>query len=414
MKKFLVVLGILFISYCGLLTYYNSNLSDFYDLNIEEDRIKINNLHIYGTHLNISGDYNFLEYADLVLYNGEFTSYPIYINNNTFNLSSYINDGMYLDNIKNGTYYMFLRIKYLENEKENYKYYAIKNDTEYKETIYYTMSNYDKKIVINSKNKYDTLMLNVTNNRNKNVYDVVIDPGHGGKDSGACRYNYCETDLNMNIALKIKSKLEDYGMKVKLTHEEGQLKESEKLEEYGVHGRAVIPYEVNAKYVFSIHLNSANTLNINGLEVYTAKNINYDFARLLANNIVSITKTNYSNSIKNKIYDGIYSRNFTLEDINTSLKEYKKEDLNPYDVTTKSNYYYMIRETGGIITGAYVDDRNEKILANPYVKSNVGVETYLLELGYLSNKDNLNHIINNEDKYVDAIATSIKTLYSNN
>ena len=71
----------------------------------------------------------------------------------------------------------------------------------------------------------------------------------------------------------------------------------------------------------------------------------------------------------------------------------------------------MIRETGGIITGAYVDGRNDKILSNPYTKSNVGTEAYLLELGYLSNKNDLNNMINNMDKFVEAMAVSIKSLY---
>ena len=72
----------------------------------------------------------------------------------------------------------------------------------------------------------------------------------------------------------------------------------------------------------------------------------------------------------------------------------------------------MIRETGGIVTGAYVDDRNEEILGNPYVKSNVGVEAYLLELGYLTSKNDLNNIVNNLDKYIAGIVDSIKLLYN--
>ena len=83
----------------------------------------------------------------------------------------------------------------------------------------------------------------------------------------------------------------------------------------------------------------------------------------------------------------------------------------PYDITTKSNYYYIIRETGGIVTGAYVDNRNEEIKANPYVKSNIGSETYLLELGYISNNNDLNNLLNNMDKYAEGIVKSITPLY---
>ena len=38
------------------------------------------------------------------------------------------------------------------------------------------------------------------------------------------------------IATRLKSKLENYGFKVKLTHEEGQISNNEKLEEYGYSG----------------------------------------------------------------------------------------------------------------------------------------------------------------------------------
>ena len=183
------------------------------------------------------------------------------------------------------------------------------------------------------------------------------------------------------------------------------------MQEYGIHGRAVIPYEVNAKYVFSIHLNSSNKSYVNGLEVYTANDINYDFAKLLVNNIKNKTGINYSKNDVNKIYDGIYSRKFTQKEVDTSINNYIDKGLIPYDITTNTSYYYMIRETGGIITGAYVDNRNNEILGNPYTKSNVGVEAYLLELGYLSNEEDLNNIKDNMDNYVEGIADSIKTLY---
>ena len=85
--------------------------------------------------------------------------------------------------------------------------------------------------------------------------------------------------------------------------------------------------------------------------------------------------------------------------------------MEPYDLTTKSNYYYMIRETGGIVTGAYVDNRNESIGENPYYNSNVGCETYLIELGYITNKNDVENINNNLDKYTNAIANTFKTVF---
>ena len=122
--------------------------------------------------------------------------------------------------------------------------------------IYYTFSKNNRKIIINTDNEYNTLTFNVSKNKDNNIYDIVIDPGHGGKDSGANKNGYYEADLTMKIANNLKSKLEKKGFKVKLTREENQLSRDEKLNDYGTHGRAVIPYEVKAKYLFSIHLNS--------------------------------------------------------------------------------------------------------------------------------------------------------------
>jgi len=431
MKKFLVLVGILFLVFCGFIVYDTYGVIPMLD--IEEDRITIEKLYVYGTHLNMEGNCSFIDNMELVLYDGEFISYDIndlgvredeydklidssYMGDfdRRFNLSDYVNDGIYLDDIPDGDYYLFFRVKYMDGEEEKYRYYGIDNESGYEDTTYYTMSNYNKKIVIDSEDKYPTMMMHVDKNEDDNIYDIVIDPGHGGIDGGANKNGYKETDFSMNIATKVKDKLEKYGFKVKLTHDKGQLKDDERLEEYGKGGRAVISSEVKAKYLFSLHLNSSSSSKVNGLEVYTAKNINYDFAKMLVNNITSLTGVGYSSNRINKIDNSIYSRNFTKSEVDRTIKNYEDEDLIPYDVTTNSNYYYMIRETGGIVTGAYVDNRNSKIIGNPYTNSNVGTEAYLLELGYLSNEKDLNIMINSLDKYVDAIVTSIKSLYDNN
>ena len=78
------------------------------------------------------------------------------------------------------------------------------------------------------------------------------------------------------------------------------------------------------------------------------------------------------------------------------------------DISTKSNYLYMIRETGGYLTGAYVDDRNvSKVGVNPYYNSNIGNESYLLEIGYLSNSSDFNILLKNKDKLAKVIGDSI-------
>lgn len=419
MKKILVIFSCLFMVFCGYVlygtrnTYSNSNDDEkkIPILNIEEERVGIDKIYIYGTHLNLHGNKVIDENIDLVLYNGEFRVVSLNTLNDGFNLSNNVNDGFYLEDIPRGNYFVFLREKETDADgTQTYKYYALDNNSSYKETVYYTFANVNNKIVINSEDSYPTMMINVFENTEENIYDIVIDPGHGGMDGGASRYGYKESDFTLDLAVKIKDDLENKGFKVKLTHEVGQLTANEKLNEYGVHGRAVVPYEVHAKYLFSLHMNSSEATSMNGLEIYTASNIDLDFAKRLSESITSNTGLRYSSSGINRVYQGIYTRKFTQWDVNSSKREYESKNLKPYDITTNSIYYYIIRETGGIITGAYVDDRNEKIVGNPYCYSNVGTETYLLELGYISNRNDLDNMKTKMDNYVMAITDVVGTL----
>lgn len=418
MKKLLLILFILGAAFSGYKIY------DVYfrdkgipKLEIMEERFSVNKYYTYGTHLNIEGSINLDQDLELVLYNGEFKYISLKKNSDKYLISEMVNDGLYLDDIPLGKYYLFVASSYQDDEgNKKYNYYAIDNNTDYKETTYYTMSNYDKKIVINSELEYPTMMMVVTENRDREIYDLVIDPGHGGMDSGACSMGQCEDNYTMEVASMIREKLVNNGVKVKLTREKDTLTKNDLLEEYGTHGRAVISFEVHAKYLFSIHMNSNPYSSTSGLEIYTAKNINYDFAKVLVDNIINKTGLIYSMNRQNKMYNSIYSRNFTSYDIKDAMETYRKKNINPYDVTTDSNYYYMIRETGGIVTGAYVDDRNENlennsILRNPYYKSNTGTETYLLELGYITNPNDRSNMKNNMDKYVDAIVDSFMSIF---
>ena len=415
MKKFLFVLFILLLAFGGYILYDNYINKGIPRLTVEEEMVNIDELFIYGTHLSLHGSNVNDENLDLVLYNGEFISYVINSDDDGFRVSNKINEGIDLEEIPVGTYYAFLRSSTKDEKDENvFRYYVIKNNTEYQETTYYMFSNVGNKIIIDTDNDYETLTFNVSENKDTDIYDVVIDPGHGGMDSGANKNGKREADYTMKLANDLKSKMEAMGIKVKLTREEGQLTNNEVLPDYGTNGRAVIGHEVYAKYLFSIHLNSNAASYVHGVEVYTADNINYDLAKTIAKNVVDMAGSSYSTNKINRVGEGIYTRTFSEADIKSSLAEYEKKNMQAYEITTKSNYYYMIRETGGIMTGAYVDSRNEpKIKSNPYYNSNVGVEAYLLELGYLTNSDDLSNIDNNMDKYTDAILNSFLTVFGN-
>ena len=61
------------------------------------------------------------------------------------------------------------------------------------------------------------------------------------------------------------------------------------------------------------------------------------------------------------------------------------------------------------MTGAYVDDSNpDSVGVNPYYNSNIGNESYLLEIGYISNSKDLEILLKSKEKVADAISEAIK------
>ena len=149
MKKFLLFLLILLIGFGGYILYDEYYANIIPKLDIEEEVVNIDELYIYGTHLNMHGNRVNDSNLDLVLYNGEFLDYDIIINDNGFTFSELINDGLYLDSIPVGNYYVFLRSSNKdEDDNDVYKYYRIVNNTKYDDITYFTLSNVGNKIVI--------------------------------------------------------------------------------------------------------------------------------------------------------------------------------------------------------------------------------------------------------------------------
>lgn len=306
MKKIVIILLLVVSSILGYLYYNKVYLANYVKvLDTEEEKAKIDSYYIYGNMLSLKGTVNNIDATydkvDLVLYNGKFKSYKIDINKTVnkvdFSFDSEINKGMYLDNIEIGNYPMFLRFRYKNEESKSdkdkyiYKYYILENDTDYKKSTYYTMSKVNHKIEINSDNDYKTMMINVEDNKDNNIYDIVIDPGHGGMDGGAKTVdsNLTEADVTMKFSLSLKEELESLGYKVKLTRDEDSLTKNDYFDEYNKNGRAVIPQEVHSKYLFSIHLNSSSVKSVRGLEFYTADNIDYTLIENIRDKVLENT-----------------------------------------------------------------------------------------------------------------------------
>ena len=367
----------------------------------------ITNYTIYGKFFNLEGEIEgTYDTLSLILKNGDSElEYPLIIdkkdNKTIYKTNKLINEGINLEKIKNDNYKNYL--------KENDNYYSLNNSTNYKDLEYYTITNNknNSKIKNNFKkiDKNNYLLINAKESKlPSDIYDIVIDPGHGGKDVGAISGKYHESNLTLEYSLLLKEKLENLGLKVKITRDKDI-----SIPNYGKNGRVAIPYKTKAKLMLSIHLNSATNVKNGGVEIYVANHSNIEFAKSVSDNIVNNTSSNYSPNKTTRIENGVYLRKLTSDDIKQMEDDAKKDNYPMYEkATTDSTYYYIIRETGGIITGAYVDDRNPKKEANPYVNSNHGCESYLLELGYINSSSNLDILLKEKDKYVEAITKSVK------
>ncbi len=397
--------------------------------NIEKEIVEINNYYLYGTHFNVDGkikqistnsikDVKFT-LVDISENEKEYEAiYEIDGNELAVKTSKLINEGLYLEDIKSGEYFLFLKIKYSNDE---IKYYSMKNNTNYEDLEYYTVTKNksNKKINIGfdvfKSNDEDMSYIKFSVAKAKlpaSVYDISIDPGHGGSDPGAISGKYKEAEIAMKYSAELKQKLEDLGLKVILTRDGTEdTSETSKFGVYSVYdfeGRVNIVGRAKVKYNFSVHVNSFDTNTLSGTEIYAPSNASLKIAQSLADNIVSIAKTTYSTRNTDKVSDGVYVRTFTEAEIIESAESANKKGFEPYNITTSTPYLYMIREVGGKTTGAYIDGRNKGLGTNMFYDSNIGVESYLIELGYIINKTDLNNMLNNQTAYIEAIAKSIQ------
>ena len=387
------------------------------NIQIEETYANLTDAYIYGTHLNIEGkielDNSNIEKITLILANKEEQleynlKYETQETQILFTTCEYINRGINLEKISKEKYAFLIKTKEKTGQT---KYYSLNtNDVKIEELEYYTISNNNmtKYITLKEVKKEESsyLILSLENTEiPEDIYDITLDAGHGGDNPGAVYKGYYESKIVLDYALELKEILEKQGLKVALTRSEDI-----KVEEYGENGRAVIPNKVKSKYTFSIHLNSTASEVRNGVEVYAPNRADLSFAKLFAKNIVENANTNYSQNEVDKIYNGVYVRTFTKEEIEQSKKDAKKDGYESYNLTEETPYLFMIRETGAKITNAYVDGRNKEYKANLYYNSSIGNESYLLELGYINSDIDLNNLLNNKEGYLNGIVQSILTL----
>lgn len=234
----------------------------------------------------------------------------------------------------------------------------------------------------------------------ENVYDVLIDPGHGGLDTGAAYNGLLEAEETLKISEYIAKRLTDHGLKVKLTRTEdldpageGNFNYEESM--YYINGRVEQAYQYKANYMISSHLNSFNKV-LEGFEVYTSIVTTNDWAQKVAQYLIEAGQApRDSEKSEFRVSEGTYKKSFLCKDLAGYDETYGCK--NDY-----MDYLYIIRETGGKVSQASgLLKHTDK---NYYTEiPNYGAETMLIEYAYIDNQNDSNDWKNNWEEYGEAV-----------
>ena len=198
MKKLIIVIfSLILITGCNFFDTDVKIKNEFFELaNFINGEALVDSFTIYGRYFNLSGEVEKVSNLSLVLKSKtEEKEYDLILddssNKTKFKSSELINGGINLETINNGEYVFLLKSV---NNGES-KYYSLKNKTDYQDLIYYTITKDDinNKINISFENIYNNSFLYLSSLETSlpdDIYDIVIDPGHGGEDSGASKNGY--------------------------------------------------------------------------------------------------------------------------------------------------------------------------------------------------------------------------------
>lgn len=157
-------------------------------------------------------------------------------------------------------------------------------------------------------------------------YDVVIDVGHGGWDTGATNIYNQEKNMNLAVSLYEKEKYEAAGLKVLITRTDDSYGAGMGNFSKALYNRAyyIGYYGVTSKVVYSNHHNSSGYSGAAGFEMYASNSMsNMNTELSIFNSVSGINKAN-----------NIYARDYEDGTL------YSKKNGQVYN---SKNYYGILR-----------------------------------------------------------------------
>jgi N-acetylmuramoyl-L-alanine amidase len=196
-------------------------------------------------------------------------------------------------------------------------------------------------------------------------FHVIIDPGHGGIDTGAAYYGSKEADITLKVSKLLAQKLSnETGIKVSLSRAEDKAIE---LTE-----RAKIAHKNKGDLFISIHTNSSPERRAKGLEVYVENVLPPDQESLF----LAYRENQFEISGRGMGRPSQYRENYSAE-VSSIL-----------DDIAKSHYLFTSLEAANQIQSQWQEDRGGKARLRQapfFVVSSINMPSVLVEIGFLSN-----------------------------
>lgn len=145
-------------------------------------------------------------------------------------------------------------------------------------------------VYVEENNEAEISTFDLGNERHiRNNYVVFVDAGHGGSDPGAVANGIREKDLNLSIALKVRNKLQNFGVEVVMN------RETDVFIDY--RDTVVMANNSNADAFVSIHNNSIKSSSVYGIESFYNKSIDVPWATEIHNKLIDYTEA-YNRGLK--------------------------------------------------------------------------------------------------------------------
>lgn len=134
---------------------------------------------------------------------------------------------------------------------------------------------------------------------------IVIDPGHGGMDGGTNVGNIYEKDINLEISLLLKKRLEECGVNVLMTRDgdyDLSTPNTNHRKKSDFDNRIKLINESNADMYLSIHINYLSDTSVYGIQTFYS-NDNKQIANVIQNEFKnSLNSPLDEKRISNSIY----------------------------------------------------------------------------------------------------------------